>query len=257
MSKPIIPNPLPKTARKAVAKAGAKAGKAAGRGGRSGSRGQARPRAAHLGPERRRPMILDAAFGVFLEKGYEGASMEEIARRAGVSKPVVYSSFAGKDALFGELLHREEERILESIARAVPTELDEDDLEPLITEALCAFLEAVVESPESFKVVFLGAGGADANITRRVQRGRERQIDQISALATRWIERQGLPNAEDQGRLHGYLFVGMAENAARALVAEPDRWTPRQLAVQVANMIMSSYREYAPLQAKGPEADRS
>lgn len=250
MSKPTIPNPLPKTARKAVAKAG----KAAGRATRTGSRGQARPRAAHLGPERRRPMILDAAFSVFLEKGYEGASMEEIARRAGVSKPVVYSSFAGKDALFGELLHREEERILESIAAAVPAELDEDDLEPLITEALCAFLEAVVESPESFKVVFLGAGGADANITRRVQRGRERQIDQISALATGWIERQGIPNAEDQGRLHGYLFVGMAENAARALVAEPDRWTTRQLAVQVAHMIMSSYRGLATAPAKGTEA---
>jgi AcrR family transcriptional regulator len=249
MTKPSIPASLPKsakTAREAVVKAGAKAGKAAGRATRQSSRSQARPRAAHLGPERRRPMILDAAFGVFLEKGYEGASMEEIARRAGVSKPVVYSSFAGKDALFGELLHREEERILRAIAASVPAELDEDDLEPLITEALCAFLTAVVESPESFKVVFLGAGGSDANITRRVQRGRERQIDQIAALATAWIERQGIPNAESQGRLHGYLFVGMAENAARALVAEPDRWTPRFLAVQVATMIMSGYRDYAP-----------
>lgn len=250
MSKPSIPASLPKTAktaRKAVVKAGAKAGKAAGRATRqASSRTQARPRAAHLGPERRRPMILDAAFGVFLEKGYEGASMEEIARRAGVSKPVVYSSFAGKDALFGELLRREEQRILEAIAVALPTELDEDDLEPAITEALCAFFEAVVESPESFKVVFLGAGGSDANITRRVQRGRERQIDQISALATRWIERQGIPQAEEQGRLHGYLFVGMAENAARALISEPDRFTPRQYAVQIARMILSSYHPVKP-----------
>lgn len=254
MSKPTIPAALPKTAktaRKAVAKAGVKAGKAAGRATRqASSRSQTRPRAAHLGPERRRPMILDAAFGVFLEKGYEGASMEEIARRAGVSKPVVYSSFAGKDALFGELLRREEERILSAIAAALPTELDEDDLEPPITEALCAFLEAVVESPESFKVVFLGAGGSDANITKRVQRGRERQIDQISALATRWIERQGIPHAEEQGRLHGYLFVGMAENAARALISEPDRFTPRQLAPQIARMILSSYHPAKPTAEK-------
>jgi AcrR family transcriptional regulator len=187
-------------------------------------------------------MILDAAFGVFLEKGYEGASMEEIARRAGVSKPVVYSSFAGKDALFGELLDREESRILDAIAVALPTELDEDDVEPLITHALTAFLEAVVASPESFQVVFLGAGGADAAITRRVQRGRDKQIDTISQLAQGWIERRGLPNAEDQGRIHGYLFVGMAENAARALVAEPDRWTPAVLAEQIAHMIMANAR---------------
>lgn len=249
MSKPSIPNSLPKTAktaRKAVVKAGAKAQKAAGRATRQATRTPARPRAAHLGPERRRPMILDAAFSVFLEKGYEGASMEAIARRAGVSKPVVYSSFAGKDALFGELLRREEERILGSIAQALPTELDEDDLEPAIADALCAFLDAVVEAPESFKVVFLGAGGSDANITRRVQRGRERQIDQISTLATRWIERQGIPNAETQGRVHGYLFVGMAENAARALISEPDRFTPRQWAQQIASMILSSYHASVP-----------
>jgi AcrR family transcriptional regulator len=241
MTKPTISSSLPKsasTARKAVVKAGAKA---AGRATRGSSRGQSRPRAAHLGPERRRPMILDAAFAVFLEKGYEGASMEEIARRAGVSKPVVYSSFAGKDALFGELLRREEERILKAIAVSLPTDLDEDDLEPAITDALAAFFDAVVDAPESFKVVFLGAGGSDANITRRVQRGRERQIDQISTLAARWIERQGIPNAEEQGRLHGYLFVGMAENAARALISEPDRFTPRQLAGQIARMILSSY----------------
>lgn len=246
MTKPSISSSLPKTAetaRKAVVKAGTKAGKAAGRATRQTTRSQPRPRAAHLGPERRRPMILDAAFGVFLEKGYEGASMEEIARRAGVSKPVVYSSFAGKDALFGELLRREEERILQAIAAAVPTELGEDDLEPAITEALCAFFEAVVASPESFKVVFLGAGGSDANITRRVQRGRQRQIDQISALAQGWIAGQGIPDAERQGRVHGYLLVGMAENAARALIQEPGRFDPRMLATQVTTMIMSTYRQ--------------
>lgn len=254
MTKPSISSSLPKTAksaRKAVVKAGAKAGQAATRATRQATRSQdARPRAAHLGPERRRPMILDAAFGVFLEKGYEGASMEEIARRAGVSKPVVYSSFKGKDALFGELLRREEDRILQAIAAAVPTDLGEDDLEPMITEALTAFLQAVVESPESFQVVFLGAGGADAAITRRVQRGRDKQIDAISALAQGWIERRGLPNPEDQGRLHGYLFVGMAENAARALVQEPDRWTPRELAEQIARMIMSS--SHASVPGAGP-----
>lgn len=237
MPKSPIPSSLPKTAktaRKAVVKAGAKAGKAASR-----ARGGSRPRAAHQGPERRRPMILDAAFEVFLEKGYEGASMEEIARRAGVSKPVVYSSFAGKDALFGELLRREEERILLAIGAAVPGELDEDDPEPFIADALTAFLQAVVESPQAFSVVFLGAGGADAAITKRVQRGREKQIDAISALAERWMARHDVPDAESRGRMYGYLFVGMAENAARALVAEPDRWTPRAYAEQIARMIMS------------------
>lgn len=228
------------TARKAVVKATKATTKATSKATKAATRGRkpARPRAAHLGPERRRPMILDAAFSVFLERGYEGASMEEIARRAGVSKPVVYSSFPGKEALFGELLRREEQRILDAIATAVPAELDTDDLEGLIADTLTAFLQAVIDSPESFQVVFLGAGGADAAVTRRLQRGREAQIDTIASLAENWLRSQGVPEPEKTGRLQGYLFVGMAENAARALVAEPDRWTPREMAEQVARLFM-------------------
>ena len=50
-----------------------------------------RKRAAHLGPERRRPEVLDAALALFLEHGYDGASMQAIADGAGVTKPVVYA----------------------------------------------------------------------------------------------------------------------------------------------------------------------
>ena len=61
-------------------------------------------RAAHLGPERRRPMVLDAAFELFLEHGYEGTSMEAIARATGVTKPVVYACYPSKEELFKALL---------------------------------------------------------------------------------------------------------------------------------------------------------
>jgi len=59
-----------------------------------------RRRAAHLGPERRRPLVLDAAFDLFVKRGYEGTSMEAIAAAAGVTKPVVYDCFPSKEELF-------------------------------------------------------------------------------------------------------------------------------------------------------------
>src|ERR1700757_3387114 len=77
-------------------------------------------RAAHLGPHRRRPAILDAALEMVRERGYDGASMAEIARRAGVSKPVVYACFASKQDLFRSLLEREQGRLLGEIAAALP-----------------------------------------------------------------------------------------------------------------------------------------
>lgn len=50
--------------------------------------------------------ILDAAQQVFLQRGFEGASIDEIAERAPVSKPTIYARYAGKDALFAAVLAR-------------------------------------------------------------------------------------------------------------------------------------------------------
>src|SRR5437867_11743891 len=146
-----------------------------------------RERAAHLGPERRRPLVLDAAFGLFLERGYEGTSMDAVARAAGVTKPVVYACFPSKEALFNELLRREEERVLGEIATALPRDADLDDLEHTLVEGLTGFLRAVAASPEAYRVIFLGEGGANAAVARRVQRGRQLQVDAVAELVKRWL----------------------------------------------------------------------
>ncbi len=101
-----------------------------------------RKRAAHLGPERRRPQVLDAALDLFLEHGYEGTSMEAVARAAGVTKPVVYACFAGKDELFRALLRREEERILAEIESAFEGS-DLNDPETTLIDGFTGFLRAV------------------------------------------------------------------------------------------------------------------
>ncbi len=84
----------------------------------------ARPRAEHLGPERRRPLVLDAAQRIFVERGYAGASMDELASRAGVTKPVVYELFGSKDGVFEACVDRSIERLAEDIAAAVRSETE-------------------------------------------------------------------------------------------------------------------------------------
>jgi AcrR family transcriptional regulator len=188
-----------------------------------------RARAAHLGPERRRPLVLDAAFSLFLERGYAGTSMEAIAEAAGVTKPVVYACYPGKDELFKALLEREEARVLREIQEALPAAGELDDPERTLTEAFTAFLRAVAASPKAYRVVFLGEGGVDRAVARRVQRGRELQIDAIAALARTWLEDRGDPDPEAASRLAGHLIVGLAEAGARALLSDPERWAPDAL----------------------------
>lgn len=228
------------SASKAAKKAVYKAGKVATREVRKATR-SSKPRAAHLGPAKRRPMILDAAFEVFLERGFEGASMEAIAKRAGVSKPVVYNSFESKTALFGELMAREEQRMLESIAKALPTELHGLDVKASIQSALQAFLEAVQGAPAAFQVIFLGIGGSDAAITKRVNRGRQSQIEIVSQLVQNWMNENAIPESEVWSRFYGYVLVGVAESTARALLAEPERWTAADLAARATEQVAGGY----------------
>src|SRR5918996_6468875 len=114
---------------------------------RRGPKGRSRTRAPRLAAEVRRPLLLDAAYEVFLERGFAGASMGAIAERAGVTKPVIYDSFASKDELFAALVEREEERILADITAAIPA-MDDDDLEQGIARGITAFLGSVADSPE-------------------------------------------------------------------------------------------------------------
>ncbi len=203
-------------------------------------RGKAEPRkrAAHLGPERRRPQVLDAALGLFLERGYEGTSMDAIARQAGVTKPVVYACFSSKDELFRGLLAREEERILAEIQGAFE-DAERNDPEPTLIEGMTGFLRAVSASPEVYRLIFLGEGGGNAAVARRIQRGREVQAETLASVARTWLERSGNAGGEELDRsatLVGHVITGIAEAGARLLLSEPKSYTPESLGAQLGRI---------------------
>jgi AcrR family transcriptional regulator len=189
-----------------------------------------RKRAAHLGPERRRPELLDAALRLFLERGYDGTSMQAVADEAGVTKPVVYAAFDGKDALFRALLAREEERILAEIQGAFEN-ADLSDPETTLTEGFTGFLRAVGDSPDVYKLIFLGEGGGNAAVARRIQRGRQAQVDTLSRLTKNWLDADKGKRAanEKTARLLGNSIAGLAESGARLLLSGEDGWTPETL----------------------------
>jgi AcrR family transcriptional regulator len=209
-----------------------------------------RRRAAHLGPERRRPQVLDAALELFLEHGYDGTSMQAVADQAGVTKPVVYACYSSKDSLFRALLAREETRILTEIQTAFEG-ADLSDPESTLIEGYTGFLRAVASSPDVYRLIFLGEGGGNAAVARRIQRGREAQIDALTVLARGWLEiREGrdddsralrpgatrLTSAEATARLLGYTIAALAEAGARLLLSESSDWTPETLGRELGRL---------------------
>jgi AcrR family transcriptional regulator len=182
--------------------------------------------------------VLDAALGLFLEGGYEGTSMAAVADAAGVTKPVVYACFPSKDELFRALLRREEERILGEIQSAFQT-VDLGDPEATLIEGFTGFLRAVAASPEVYKLIFLGEGGGNIAVARRIQRGREAQVETLSRLARRWLkDRNGArPRRLDAtARLIGNAIAGLAESGARLLLSDTDGWTPETLGRELGRL---------------------
>lgn len=78
-----------------------------------------RARRVRMTGKERREQLLDIGRTLFADKGFEGTSVEEIAARAGVSKPVVYEHFGGKEGLYAVVVDREMRQLLEMVNTAL------------------------------------------------------------------------------------------------------------------------------------------
>ncbi len=97
----------------------------------------------------RRAQLIEVGRSVFAKHGYEGTSVEEIAKRAKVSKPIIYEHFGGKEGLYAVIVDREmdyvERRITEAISSGSPRER--------VERASLAFLSYVRDHPDGFAVL--------------------------------------------------------------------------------------------------------
>jgi AcrR family transcriptional regulator len=97
----------------------------------------------------RREQLLEVGRSVFAERAYDGASIEEIAAKAGVSKPVVYEHFGGKEGLYAVVVDREVSRLLETILAT----LEASHPRELLERAALALLEYIEEHTDGFRIL--------------------------------------------------------------------------------------------------------
>lgn len=97
----------------------------------------------------RRQQLLDVARSLFAEKGFDGASVEEIAHRADVSKPVVYEHFGGKEGIYAVVVDREMQTLLDLIVSA----LSAGHPRALLEQAANALLEYIDNCTDGFRIL--------------------------------------------------------------------------------------------------------
>lgn len=105
--------------------------------------------APRLNAAARRTQLIEIARGAFAQHGYEATSVEEIAARAKVSKPIVYEHFGGKQGLYAVLVDREMEHVVKRISEAISSGTPRQRVE----RAALAFLLYVRDQPDGFVVL--------------------------------------------------------------------------------------------------------
>jgi AcrR family transcriptional regulator len=126
--------------------------------------------------EVRERQILSLAEDLFAERGYEGASMDELAARAGVSKPVIYGLVGSKEELYRRCFERAADELEESVRAAIE---GRDGMQAMLEAGTLAFFRFIEGHRGAWSRLLLETGGPGAE---HVERIRARQAGLVALL---------------------------------------------------------------------------
>jgi AcrR family transcriptional regulator len=145
----------------------------------------------------RREQLLDATKAIAVEDGFHAVSIEAVARRAGITRPIVYGHFEDLGGLLEALVERESIRALTQL----PDRFDD------LLGALTAYLEAVRADPDTWMLVLMPQEGAPRLLHERIAAGREAVVRRLAQA----LDPSGLPDPE----LTAHMLSAYADEGAR------------------------------------------
>ena len=165
------------------------------------------------------------ARAVFAERGFHGASMDDVADAAGVTKPVLYQHFRSKRDLFTQILTDIGDQLLEQFRKATDGALGPRETVEAGFLAYFRFLDA---NPDAFRLLFGAVVRHDPEFGAIVESVVERLADAVVPL----VEVEGSAERRD---VFAHALVGMAESVGRWMLGETDPARPPVEAEQLAS----------------------
>jgi len=149
----------------------------------------------------RREQLLDIGRSLFAEKGYGATSIEEIASRANVSKPVVYEHFGGKEGLYAVVVDREMQALLGRVTSA----LTAGHPRQLVEQAALALLTYIEDETDGFRVLtrdspVVAASGTFGSLLNDI-------ASQVEYILAREFDQRGLQT--QLAGMYARMLVGM------------------------------------------------
>ena len=155
----------------------------------------------------RREQLITIARAAFAELGFDGTSVEEIAARAQVSKPIVYEHFGGKEGLYAVVVDREVQNLLTMMRAA----LEQGSSRQLLEQAAVSLLDYIEQNPEGFRILVrdspLGsASGSYVSIISDIATRVEHIL--IDAFESRGFDANAAP-------MYSQMLVGMVSTTGQ------------------------------------------
>lgn len=174
----------------------------------------------------RREQLLDVTARLIADEGFAATSIQAVARRAGITRPIVYEHFGDLPGLLEAVIQRELSRALIQVqATRLPALATGDPIE-LMIESLRAYLAAVQENPTTWRLVLIPPEGAPELLRTSIQQGRETVLAGLIGA----VDPGGDPDANGPDpELTARLLSAMADEYARLVLLDPRRYVPERL----------------------------
>ena len=192
----------------------------------------------------RREQLISVGRTLFAEKGFEAVSVEEVAATAGVSKPVVYEHFGGKEGLYAVVVDREMNQLLSTISGA----LQGTHPRQLLEQAGMALFDYIDAQPDGFRILV-----RDSPVTQQTGSFASLIVDvagQVEHLLADQFQAHGFPTR--LAPMYSQMLVGMTALTGQWWL---DVRKPRKEEV-VSHLVNLAWNGLAHLEAKPPSPRR-
>jgi AcrR family transcriptional regulator len=174
----------------------------------------------------RREQLLDVATEVVVERGFQGASVEAVAQKAGITRAVVYQHFADLDALLEAVVEREMSRALSQVSETALSDLSDGDALELMLESLRAYMAAVQDHPTTWRLVLMPPVGAPEILRKSIDRGRAAVLAQMARAVRPALRASG---RSGDAELTANVLSAVADEYARLALTDPASFTPERI----------------------------
>jgi len=179
--------------------------------------------------DERRAQLLAAALETFTSSGYHAASMDEIAERASVSKPVLYQHFPSKLDLYTAVLDLHIDSLVFAIQRAIAATRDNRNRVTATIDAYFGFIEG---EGEAFRLLFESDMSVEPQVRERLNRMTYDCAVAVSAVIS---ADTGLP--KDEAMLLAIGLIGCAQTCARHWLEKGGKLDRKQATALVTSLM--------------------